>query len=74
MALRILPCPPGHVPPVAMRAQVGSEYPSLPLHGATFWLGMLFMFLRSVTGDISACSERNTNHMRRRRVCTCIYL
>ena len=67
MALRILPfLPPGYVSLVAMRARVGSEYPSLPLRGATCWLGMLFRFLMSFTGDISACRENGTNNMKKR--------
>ena len=67
MALRILQSlPPGYVFPVAMRARVGSGHPPLPLHGATCWLGILFMSLASVTGDIPACNERATNNMTKR--------
>ena len=59
MVLRMLPyLPPGYVSGVAMRVWVGSEYPTLPLHGATCWLGIVFMFLTNVTGDIPACNER----------------
>ena len=67
MALWILHSPPpGYLSPVAMRARVGSGYPPLPLHGAACWLGVLFMSLASVTGDISACNERATNNMKKR--------
>ena len=67
MALRILPSPPpGYVSPVAMCARVRSEYPSLPLHGAKCWLGVLFMFLMNVLGDIPAYNERATNNMKKR--------
>ena len=75
MALRILPSlPPGYVSPVAMGAQVGSEYPTLPLHGATYWLGILCLFFTNVTGDIPACNKRETPKMNKRRVCTFMYL
>ena len=75
MALRILPSLlPGYVSPVAMRDRVGSGYPSLPLHGATCWLGVSFMFLTNVLGYIFACNERETNNMKKRQVCTCTYL
>ena len=58
IALRILQSPPpGYLSPVAMCAQVGSEYPSLPFHGATCWLGVLFMFLMNFMEDIPACNE-----------------
>ena len=53
---------PGYLSPVAMRAPVGSEYPSVPLHGATCWLGVLLMFLLNFVGDISACNVRKTNN------------
>ena len=67
MASRILQSlPPGYVSPVAMRARVGSEYPSLPLHGATCWLGVLFMYLMNVMGDVPACNESATNNMKKR--------
>ena len=56
MALRM--APPGYLSPVAMRARVGSGYPALPLHGATCWLGIFFMFLTGVTGEYSICSVR----------------
>ena len=66
MALLILQSlPPGYVSLVAMHARVGSEYPSLPLHGPTCWLGVLFMFLMNVMGDIPACNERATNNMKK---------
>ena len=69
MALRTLPSEPlRYVPPFAMRARVGSGYPSLPLDGATYWLGILFMMLRSVKEDIPACNERETTNMKKRRV------
>ena len=67
MALRILQSPPpGYVSPVAMCARVESQYPSLPLHGAICWLGVLFMLLMNVMGDIPACNERATNNMKKR--------
>ena len=66
-ALRILQSsPPGYVSPVAMHARVGSGYLSLPLHGVTCWLGILFLSLANVTGDIPACDERATNNMKKR--------
>ena len=36
---------PGYLPPVSMRARAESEYPWLPLHGATCWLGVFHMLL-----------------------------
>ena len=67
MASQILQSPrPGYLSPVAMRARVGSGYPLLPLHGATSWLGILFMSLANVSGDIPVCNERVTNNMKRR--------
>ena len=73
MALRILPSPPpGYSFRVTPSAQVGSEYPSLPLHRATFWLGVLFRFLLNFTGDMSACSEKGRNNMNKGRVYTCV--
>ena len=67
MALRILQSPPpGYLSPVAMRARVGSGYPSLPLHEVTCWLGILFRSLANVTGDIPAYNERATNNMKQR--------
>ena len=60
--------------PGAMGARVGSGCCSLPLHGARCWLGILFMVLANVTGDIPACNEMETTNMKKRRVCTCIFL
>ena len=67
MALRILPSQPhGYVSPVATRAQVGSQYPSLAQHGAACWLGIFFILLRSVTGDFLACNERKPTNMKKK--------
>ena len=62
MALQTLPSPPGYVPPVAMLARVGSEYPSLPLHGATCWLGILFMFLPATKGKQTTLRKGECAH------------
>ena len=69
VALRIMQSPPpGYLSPVAMRARVRSEYPVLPLHGDTFLLGMWFMFLVNITWDVPACSECDTNNMKKRAI------
>ena len=49
----------------AMRAQVGTGYPSMPLHGAACCLGAFFMSLVNFTGDIPACKEKATNNMKK---------
>ena len=67
MALRILQSPLlGYVSLVAIRAQVGSGYPPLRLHGVTSWLGIFFVSLANVMGDISACNEGASNNMKKR--------
>ena len=67
MALRISPSLlPGSLSQVAMRAKVGSQYPSLPLHWAACGLVVLFRFLLNFTGDISVCSEKGINNMKKR--------
>ena len=67
MALLILPSPlPGSLSRVARRAEVGSGYPPLPLHGAACWLLVLFMSLVHFMADISVCNERATNNMKKR--------
>ena len=58
--------PPGYLSPVAMRARVGTGYPSMPLHGAACCLGAFFMSLVNFTGDIPACKEKATNNMKKR--------
>ena len=77
MALQILPSLlRGYVlsvSPVGTRARLGSRYPSLQLHGVTCWLGILFMCLRNVNGDIPACNKSERNNMKKRRVCTFIF-
>ena len=75
MALRILQFPPPkYLSPVTMSARLWSGYPPLPLHGATCWLGVLFMFLMNVMGDLPAWNKTATNNMKKRQVCTYIEL
>ena len=60
---------------VAIRARAGSEYPSLPLHRATCWLRFPFRFMLNFAGDISACSEKGTDNMKKRAsVCVHIFV
>ena len=57
---------PGCLPRVRMRARAGSEYPWLPLPGATCWLGVFLMLLMNLVEALSACNESGTNNMTKR--------
>ena len=54
-----------------------SEYPWLPLHGATCWLGVFLMLLMNFVGAISACNVRSTKNMTKKvsvHVHVCVYM